>query len=176
LTDATTRTRASPSAPPRGTTRAKVVSVVGTGEAVPASREWSAAEQLGAWIASRGWVLVTGGRGGVMEAASRGAAAAGGLVVGILPRESTSEANAWVRFALPTGFGEGRNVLVVRAADVVVSVGGEYGTLSEIALALKMRKPVVTLFGRWSGLDDARSAQDVESAKALVLEQMRESA
>jgi uncharacterized protein (TIGR00725 family) len=96
-------------------------------------------------LAEAGAVVVCGGLGGVMEAACRGAAEAGGLTVGLLPGDNRAAANRWVRVAIPTGMGELRNGLVVRAADVVVAVGGEYGTLSEIALALKIGRPVIGL-------------------------------
>lgn len=119
------------------------VSVVGGSAA--GTDACAAAEELGRALAEGGAVVVTGGRGGVMEAACRGAKAAGGTTVGILPGDDRAEANRWVDLAVPTGMGEGRNLLVVRAADVVAAVGGEYGTLSEIALALKLGKPVVGL-------------------------------
>jgi uncharacterized protein (TIGR00725 family) len=80
-----------------------------------------------------------------MEAASRGAKAEGGTTIGILPTGERADANPWVDVAIPTGLGEARNALVVRAADAVVAVAGEFGTLSEIALALKLGKPVVGL-------------------------------
>lgn len=103
------------------------------------------AHQVGEAIAGAGAVLVSGGLGGVMEAACRGARSAGGLTVGLLPGDRRAEANRWVDVAIPTGLGEARNALVVRAADALIAVGGEYGTLSEIALALKTGKPVVGL-------------------------------
>lgn len=105
------------------------------------------AEAIGAALASEGLVVVTGGLGGVMAAAARGASAAGGLVVGVLPGDAAADANEWVDVALPTGMGEGRNLLVVRAADVVVCVGGSWGTLAEVALALRIGTPVVSLHG-----------------------------
>jgi uncharacterized protein (TIGR00725 family) len=115
----------------------------------PASETVAAqAESVGRGIARAGATLVCGGLGGAMEAAASGAAAEGGLVVGLLPGTDRSAANAFVRVALPTGMGEMRNALIVRAADAVIAVGGEYGTLSEIALALKAGKPVVGL-GTW---------------------------
>ena len=98
---------------------------------------------MGRELARAGAIVVNGGGGGVMAAASRGADAAGGLVVGILPGSDRSDANQWVGVALPTGLGELRNGLIVRAADVVLAVGGAYGTLSEIALALATGVPVV---------------------------------
>lgn len=122
------------------------VAVVGAGVEGPEAR---AAEEVGRRLAEGGAVVVCGGLGGVMAAACRGAKAAGGLTVGILPGEERSRANPWVDVALPTGLGEARNTLVVRAADAVVAVGGEYGTLSEIGFALKIGRPVVGLL-TWS--------------------------
>ena len=119
------------------------VAVVGPGDASPAEIE--SAELIGRGIAQRGDVLVCGGLGGVMAAAARGAAAAGGTTVGLLPGKSRDDANQWIEIAIPTGLGELRNGLVVRAADVVVAVGGAWGTLSEIALALKTGVPVIGL-------------------------------
>src|SRR5581483_6637188 len=114
---------------------------------------------------------VTGGRGGVMAAASKGASEAGGVVVGILPGEDRGAANEWVTVALPTGLGELRNGLVVRAADVVVAVGGAYGTLSEIALALARGMPVVG-FDSW-GIDGVEVADSAAAAVARALELAR---
>jgi len=119
------------------------VAVVGAGSAD--SGIASVAEEVGRLLASRGAVVVCGGLGGVMEAACRGAKSAGGTTVGILPGFDRDEANAWVDVAIPTGLGEARNALVVRAADALIAIDGEYGTLSEIALALKTGKPVVGL-------------------------------
>jgi uncharacterized protein (TIGR00725 family) len=96
-------------------------------------------------LAEKGAVVVCGGLGGVMAAACRGAKSAGGLTVGLLPGKKRDDANPWVDVAIPTGLGEARNVLVVASASAVVAVGGEYGTLSEIAFALRAGKPVVGL-------------------------------
>jgi len=98
---------------------------------------------VGALLAGAGAVLVCGGLGGVMEAACRGARSAGGFTIGILPGSDRGAANAFVDVAVPTGLGELRNGLVVRSADAVIAVGGAFGTLSEIALALKAGKRVV---------------------------------
>ena len=118
--------------------------MVGPGSgATPA--ELGAAEEVGGLLAEAGAVVVCGGLGGVMEAACRGASTAGGLTLGILPGRDRRDANPHVQVAVPTGLGEARNALVVRAADAVVAVGGAYGTLSEIALALKSGTPVVGL-------------------------------
>jgi uncharacterized protein (TIGR00725 family) len=117
--------------------------VVGAGDAGAEQRE--SAEELGRLLGGRGAVVVSGGLGGVMEAACRGAKEAGATTLGILPGLDRAEANPYVDVAVPTGMGEARNALVVRAADALIAVGGGYGTLSEVALALKTGKPVVGL-------------------------------
>src|SRR2546423_2341679 len=122
------------------------VAVVGSG--VANVDEDRAAEEVGRGLAEAGAVVVCGGLGGVMEAACRGAKAGGGTTVGILPGSDRAQANEFVDVALATGLGEARNALVVRAADALIAVAGEYGTLSEIALALKTGTPVVGL-GTW---------------------------
>jgi uncharacterized protein (TIGR00725 family) len=116
---------------------------VGPGEA--SASEIEVAEEVGRGLAEAGAVVLTGGHGGVMAAACRGARGAGGLTVGILPGADRNAANEWVAVAIPTGLGELRNGLIVRAADAVIAVGGAYGTLSEVALALKTQVPVVGL-------------------------------
>ena len=119
------------------------VGVVGAG--VPDQATDALAEEVGRLVAERGAVVVSGGMTGVMEAACRGAKSAGGTTVGILPTGDRRHANAYVDVAIATGMGEMRNALIVRTVDVIVAVGGEYGTLSEIALALKIGRPVVAL-------------------------------
>jgi uncharacterized protein (TIGR00725 family) len=145
------------------------VAVVGASQPSPAQAR--AAEEVGAGLAAAGAIVVTGGRGGVMAAASKGAREAGGLVVGILPGEDRSAANEWVTVALPSGLGELRNGLVVRAADAVLAVGGAYGTLSEIALALARGLSVVGL-DTW-GIDGVEVADSPAVAVARVLERAR---
>lgn len=127
--------------------RPLLIAVVGSGEATPQEQAW--AYEVGRRLAMAGAVVVCGGRGGVMEAVCRGAVEAGGLTVGILPGSDHREANPYVRLPLPTGLGEVRNALVVRVAHAVIAIGGEFGTLSEIALALKWGIPVIGL-GTWS--------------------------
>jgi uncharacterized protein (TIGR00725 family) len=119
------------------------VAVCGPGNATDA--ELARAEEIGRRLAESGAVLVCGGMGGVMDAAAKGATSAGGTSVGLLPGDERPGASPHLTVSIPLGMGEARNALVVRAADVVVAVGGEFGTLSEIALALKMGKPVVGL-------------------------------
>ncbi|HEY3210519.1 MAG TPA: TIGR00725 family protein [Actinomycetota bacterium] len=112
----------------------------------PASPEVAAqAEEIGRLLARAGAVLVCGGLGGVMEAAARGVQTEGGTSIGILPGSNRSAANPHIRLSIPTGMGEMRNALIIRSADVVIAIAGEFGTLSEIALALKTGVPVVGL-------------------------------
>jgi len=120
-----------------------IVAVIGAGRC---SKEVArVAEAVGRELARRGATLVCGGLGGVMEAACRGAKSEGGLTIGILPGSSCHEANPYVDIPVVTGLGEARNVIVVRTAQAVIAVDGEFGTLSEIAHALKLRIPVVGL-------------------------------
>jgi uncharacterized protein (TIGR00725 family) len=125
------------------------------------------AEEVGRLLARRGAVVVCGGLGGVMEAACRGARSEGGVAVGILPGLDRGAANPHVSVAVATGLGEARNALVVRAADALIAVGGAYGTLSEIALALKAGKPVIGL-GTWE-IDGVERADEPEAAVDLAL-------
>jgi uncharacterized protein (TIGR00725 family) len=122
------------------------VAVVGPGDAEAAAE--ADAETVGRCLAEAGAIVVCGGLGGVMAAACRGAREAGGVTVGLLPGSDRGAANPWVSVAIPTGLGELRNGLVVRAADALVAVRGGFGTLSEIALALKLGRPVIGL-GTW---------------------------
>jgi uncharacterized protein (TIGR00725 family) len=150
--------------------RVPYVAVVGPGDASP--EELQAAEDVGAGLAERGAVVVTGGLGGVMEAASRGARSRRGRTVGILPGEDREAANGWVEIAIATGLGELRNGLVVRAADALVAVGGGHGTLSEVALALKLGRPVVGL-GTWEvhGVEHVSTpAEAIDRISALLLQ------
>ena len=110
---------------------------------------------MGAAIGAAGAVLVCGGLGGVMAAASRGAARAGGVVIGLVPGVDRADANRWVTIPIVTGMDQARNVILVRSSDAVIAVGGMYGTLSEIALALKLGRPVIGL-GTWRLLQPDR--------------------
>ena len=149
--------------------RTAYIGVIGPGEA--SEGELAAAEEVGAGLASLGAVVVTGGLGGVMEAACRGARSRRGRTLGILPGQDREAANGWVEIAVATGLGELRNGLIVRACDALVAVGGGHGTLSEVALALKLGRPVVGL-GTWAvhGVDEVTTpAEAVERiARHLV--------
>jgi uncharacterized protein (TIGR00725 family) len=124
----------------------RLVGVVGSGDCDGETA--AVAEEVGRLLAEAGFGVVCGGLGGVMEAACRGALRAGGVTVGILPSSDPKSANPFVQVSIPSGMGEARNALVVRAAEALIAIGGGYGTLSEIALALKSGKPVVGL-GTW---------------------------
>jgi uncharacterized protein (TIGR00725 family) len=123
------------------------IGVIGAGNCTPEVR--TLAFEVGRLIAESDAVLVCGGLGGVMESASRGAKSAGGATIGILPGRVRSDANQFIDHAIPTGFGEARNVIVVNTSDALIALAGEYGTMSEIALALKSGKPVIDL-GGWN--------------------------
>lgn len=123
------------------------------------------AEAVGRAIANAGAWLVCGGLGGVMAAASRGARQAGGHTLGLLPGTNRGEANRWIEVPVVTGLGEGRNLLVVRNAEAVIAIGGEWGTLSEIALARKIGRPVVLLHS-WHLTNSHRQRVDLPTAQS----------
>ena len=139
------------------------IAVVGGGECSPEVFEMAC--RLGRLLAEKGHILICGGLGGVMEAVCRGAKEAGGLTVGILPDEKAS-ANGFVDIAIATGMGHARNAIIVKSADAVIALPGEHGTLSEIALALKMGKRVISL-SNWD-VPGALKAQSSEEAIRLL--------
>lgn len=119
------------------------ISVIGASDALP---ELAAlAEEIGFEIARRNHVLVCGGMGGVMDAAAKGAALADGVSIGILPGDSRRAASSYLTLSIPTSMSYGRNFLVVLSGDGIIAVGGEFGTLSEIAFAIKLEKPLVIM-------------------------------
>src|SRR5512136_2775639 len=120
-----------------------IIAVSGYSSCSP--EEAKLAESAGEFLAERGVIIVCGGLGGVMEAGCRGAKSKGGLTVGILPGQDSSTANPWVDIAVVTGIGEARNVAVVKSAQAVIAIGGNYGTLTEIAYALKSNIPLIGL-------------------------------
>ena len=139
------------------------VSVVGSGVEHEAR-----AEAVGRLLAERGATVVTGGRGEVMAAACRGAKAVGGTTIGILPGETRAGMNEWVDHAVVTGIGHARNLAVVASGDAVIAVGGRYGTLSEIALALALGRRVVVLELGWA-VEGTLRARTPEEAVELAL-------
>ena len=141
--------------------RPRIIAIVGPHEAD--HDEQRSAQEAAALVARRGDVVVTGGGGGVMAAASRGARDAGGLVVGLLPGLDASDADPAVHLAIPTGIGELRNGLIVRAADAVIAIGGGWGTLSEVALAMRTGTPLVWIHP-WNLSDHRGSRISVPTA------------
>ena len=125
------------------------------------------AEQVGRGIAQRGGVLVCGGRGGIMEAACKGAKEMKGVTVGLLP-DSKDEANEFVDFPLSTGLGMRRNFLVVSAADVVIAIGGRWGTLSEISFAMIFQIPVVLVAGTGGCVDELASGNLMKESESRL--------
>lgn len=117
------------------------VSVIGGGEVDEETKNF--AYNLGKELGKRGFTVINGGLGGIMEAVSKGVAEAGGMAVGIIPTYQKTDANKWITIPILTGLGHARNIIVAASGDVVVAIGGEYGTLSEISFALKLEKPVL---------------------------------
>jgi len=121
----------------------KLIAVIGAGQCD--QRIYSLAEQVGQGLAEQGLVVICGGLAGVMEAACKGAKAAGGMTIGILPGDDPASANAYVDIPVATGMGIARNIIIIRSAHAVLAIDGSYGTLSELAYALQLQKPIVGL-------------------------------
>jgi len=154
------------------------IGVIGGTEA--SAETMQIAYDVGKYIAGNNAILICGGLGGVMEAASKGAYENDGLVVGILPLSDKSSANQYVHVSIPTGLGIARNAIVVNASDVLIAFSGKFGTLSEIAIALNSGKPVVYLPGAWDlrklePIDSSlyKEAFDAHSAVGFALDAMR---
>jgi len=147
------------------------IGVVGSGECGEEVRRLALA--VGEAIGRSGAVLVCGGLGGVMEAAARGAQAAGGLTVGILPGLSRHDANSHIIVPIVTGLSHARNVIVARSSDVLIAVAGGYGTLSEIAIALKLGKPVIGL-RTWAVSDEVIQVDDPAEAVEIAMKRAAE--
>ena len=120
----------------------------------------SIAKELGRLVSEEGWVLISGGHGGVMEAASKGSFEDGGITIGILPESGETKANPYLTHVIKTGMAEARNVIIVHSSDVLVAVDGKYGTLSEIALALAHKKHVLGI-ETWDipGVEEVKSPE-----------------
>ncbi|MCP4230398.1 MAG: TIGR00725 family protein [bacterium] len=146
------------------------ISVIGAGQAT--QQQEHLAYKLGSAIAHQRWVLVSGGMGGVMEAAARGAVEAGGTAVGILPTYNKHDGNVHNTISIPTGMGHARNTIVAASGDAVIAVGGSYGTISEIALALKLGKPVAALDSPLE-IEGIYRPSDIEDAISYVREQLK---
>ena len=152
------------------------VAVIGAGGAEEGSETWRLAEEVGRGLAAAGAVVVCGGRGGVMAAVSRGAASAGGEVIGVLPGSDPGEANPDCTHVVATGIGHARNLAVVGSGEVVIAIGGEWGTLSEIGHARVLGRTVVALSSwtlggrnRMEGAPGVIPAETAEEAVAAAL-------
>jgi len=153
---------------------AAYVAVIGPG-AGATPQDVGAAWQVGCLLAERGAIVVCGGLGGVMAAAAEGAVSRGGLAVGLLPGRDRGAGNPFLSVALPTGLGELRNGLVVGVSDAVIAIGGSWGTLSELALAMRTGKPVVVM-GGWSVHDPEPGGGTEQPERAASAEQAVEQA
>jgi uncharacterized protein (TIGR00725 family) len=153
------------------------VAVIGASGAEEGSETWRLAEEVGRRLADAGVTLVCGGGGGVMEAASRGAAEAGGGVIGIVPGTSPEDANEYCSHVVATGVGHARNLAVVASGEAVIAIGGEWGTLSEIGFARVIGHEVVALRSweldgreRMAGGPGVVAAESAEEAVAAAIE------
>ncbi len=145
----------------------KRIAVIGAG--IAEKEIYQLAYEVGKLLGEKGVILYTGGLGGVMEAASKGAFEAGAITVGILPGTKAHEANPYVKIPVATGMGQARNVILVTSVEAVVSISGGFGTLSEIALALKLWKPVIGL-KTWENIPDVQYVNTPQE----VIEQLEE--
>ncbi len=142
------------------------IGVIGTASCT--AKQAKQAEEVGRLLAASGAVLVCGGMGGVMAAACRGARAAGGITVGILPGNKASEGNEYLTIPIVTGMGYARNALLVRTCQAVIAIGGRYGTLSEIAYAAQFEIPIIGL-GTWKIRAPIRHVRTPQEAVKLAL-------
>ncbi len=145
----------------------RVIGVIGRGDSHPETD--GIAEKVGEEIGRRGVVLINGGLGGVMEASAKGAKRVGGITVGILPGLDPLEANPYIDIPIPTGMGEMRNFLIVRASPVLIAIGGGFGTLSEMAIALKVGRKVIGI-DTWDVSERVLKAGDAVEAVVKAME------
>lgn len=154
--------------------------VVVIGDARADMAKYRYAERLGAYMGKKGYAVITGGRSGIMEAVSKGAFEAGGITVGIIPGSDFSQANSWCSLVIPTDLGHARNSITALSADVIISIGGKAGTLTELGFGWIFNKPIISVsqFGGWSAdlsgkkIDDRRTDNiiAVDSFEALKVE------
>lgn len=142
-----------------------IIAVIGAGQCN--KQQYAIARKVGGLIAAQGAILISGGLGGVMEAASRGAKEAGGLTIGILPSARRGDANNYIDIIIPSGLGEARNVLIINSAMAVIAIGGGYGTLSEIAFALKSNTPLIGI-NTWQQARQGRAVLKMVRAKTAA--------
>ncbi len=152
------------------TEREPVIAVIGAGKC--SKQLCDMAADIGRYVAENGGVILCGGLGGIMEGAARGAKEAGGTTIGIIPSENKADANEFIDYVIPSGFGEARNVLIIRAADAIVALPGKYGTLSEMAFALISNKPIVSVQA-WKLGEEIQQFDDPIEAARIALELAR---
>ena len=150
--------------------RPPMIAVCGGGEVDP--KVAALAEEVGRELAAAGATVVTGGLGGVMEWACKGAKEAGGRTVGIVPGTETRAANRYVDVPIASGMSHGRNAVIVHTADGIIALPGAFGTLAEVAMALTMGKPVVTI-GGWRPDEAVEEAPDAQAAVAMIMKAIR---
>lgn len=142
-----------------------IIGVIGTSQAT--NEELKIAEEVGKEIAKNNGILVCGGEGGVMEAACKGAKSANGLTIGIIPGFSARDANPYVDVPVITGMSHARNIIVVRTSNAIIAIGGSYGTLSEIAFALRLGVPIIGL-NTWEVSSEIKSASTPKEAVKMA--------
>jgi uncharacterized protein (TIGR00725 family) len=147
--------------------RLPIIGIIGAGACTPEIEK--IAYETGAAIAGRKAVLLCGGLGGVMGAAAQGASEAGGLTIGLLPGTDRNDASRFIQIPLATGLDHARNAVLARSSDALIAISGGYGTLSEIAFALKMGKPIVGIRS-WTSLPDLKNVQDADQAVGLIFQ------
>jgi len=147
----------------------KIIAVIGGSE--PDEKSLKIAEEVGSLIAQKGAVLITGGMGGVMNAASKGAKSANGLVIGILPTDNKAHANPYIDIPIVTGMSEARNIIIARTCDCAVAINGKYGTLSEIAYCLMFNVPVVGI-NTWDIGAPIKKASSAAQAVKIIFEEL----
>ena len=144
-----------------------IIGVIGA--SIAEVKDENIAYEIGQEIALEGYMLLCGGMGGIMEAACRGAKSNNGTTIGILPGENSSDANKYIDIPIVTGISHARNIIIVRSCDVIIAVGGEFGTLSEIAFALKLNKPVIGI-NTWNVSESIIKADNAKQAVAKAVE------
>lgn len=142
-----------------------IIGVIGTSQAT--NEELKIAEEVGKEIAKNNGILVCGGEGGVMEAACKGAKSANGLTIGVIPGFSARDANPYVDVPVITGMSHARNIIVVRTSNAIIAIGGGYGTLSEIAFALRLGVPIIGL-NTWEVSSEIKSASTPKEAVKMA--------
>ena len=152
--------------------RQVIIGVIGAGQSTP--QGYAQAREVGKLIAERGAAVICGGRGGIMAGACRGCVEAGGTALGILPGGEPDAVNPYVTLAICTNLGHARNAVIAQTARALIAIEGEYGTLSEMALGLKIGRPVIAL-GAWPGIPGVHYAASPPEAVALAFEKIEQS-